>query len=117
VSVPLISTGRRVFIGGVQGGVVNLVKLVTHQVVPDQPSHMAGRPWSLASTDLQLGISHYRFLESVIVKPTRERLQGGTGRPPPTPAGQWPLQTASSCQVHARGDTYFGEIPNFLVIS
>jgi hypothetical protein len=49
--VVLISTSRGVFIG-VQGGVTNLVKSVTHQVVADRPSHMAGRPWSSASTDL-----------------------------------------------------------------
>jgi hypothetical protein len=87
-----------------------MVKLVTWQVV-------AGRPWSLDSTDLQLGIPLYHLLESVTTKPTCERLQGGAGRPPPGPTGQRPLHTASSCQVHPRGDTYFGGIPNFLVIS
>jgi hypothetical protein len=83
VSVALISTGRWVFIG-VQGGVTDLVKLVTRQVVASRPSHMAGRPshmaswpWSSASTNLQLGIPLYHLLESVTVKPTRERLQGG----------------------------------------
>jgi hypothetical protein len=66
---------------GVQGAVTDLAKLVTHQVVADQPSHVAGppshmasRPWSLASTDHQLGIPLYRLLESVTVKPTCERL-------------------------------------------
>jgi hypothetical protein len=51
------------------------------------------------------------------VKPTRERLHSGAGRlgslasqPPPGPTGQWPLHTASSCQVHSWGDTYFGGI-------
>ena len=112
----LISTGRGVFIG-VQGGVTDLVKSITRQVV-------GGQPWSSASTDLQLGIPLYHLLESVTVKPTCERLQGGAdqlgglvGWPPPRPTGQWPLHTASSCQVHCRGDTYFGGIPNFLVIS
>ncbi len=38
-------------------------------------------------------------------------------RPAPGPTVQWPLHTASSCQVHPRGDTYFGGIPNFLLIS
>jgi hypothetical protein len=33
------------------------------------------------------------------------------------PIGQRPLHTASSCQVHPRGGTYFGGIPNFLIIS
>jgi hypothetical protein len=66
VSLALISTGRGVFIG-VQGGVTDLVKSVTRQVV-------AGRPWSLASTDLQLGIPLYRLLESVTAKSTHERL-------------------------------------------
>jgi hypothetical protein len=51
VCAALISTGRGVFIG-VQGGVTDLVKSVTHQVAVDQPSHVAGWPWSLASTDL-----------------------------------------------------------------
>jgi hypothetical protein len=85
---------------------------------------VVGRPWSLASTDLQLGIPLYRLLESVTVKPTHEGLEGRAGqlggladRPPPRPTGQWPLHTASSCQVDHRGDTYFGGISNFLVIS
>jgi hypothetical protein len=58
-----------VFIG-VQGGVTDLVKSVTRQVVAGRPSHMADQPWSLASTDLQLGITLYLLLESVIAKPT-----------------------------------------------
>jgi hypothetical protein len=89
-----------------------------------QPSHVAGQPWSSASTDLQHGIHLYRLLESVTVKPAHERLQGGprwfggfVGRPPPRPSSQQSLHTTSSCQVHPRGDTYFGEILNFLVIS
>jgi hypothetical protein len=63
-------------------------------------------------------------LESVTVKPTHDMLQGGAGRPsglanwpPPGSTGQRPLYISSSCQVHPRGDTYFGGIPNFLVIS
>jgi hypothetical protein len=39
------------------------------------------------------------------------------GWPLPVPTGQWTLHTASSCQVHSRGDTYFGGIPIFLVIA
>jgi hypothetical protein len=73
VSVTLISTGRGVFIG-VQGGIKDLVKSVTCQVV-------ASRPWSSASANLQLGIPLYRLLESVTVKTTRERVQGGADRP------------------------------------
>jgi hypothetical protein len=46
----LISTGRGVFIG-VQGGVADLVKSVTHQVVAGQPSHMASHACGSASTD------------------------------------------------------------------
>jgi hypothetical protein len=46
----LIFTGARVFIG-VQGGVIDLVKSITHQVVPDRPSHVAGQPCGSASTD------------------------------------------------------------------
>jgi hypothetical protein len=85
---------------------------------------MAGCPWSSASTDLQLGIPLFSLLESVTAKPTSERLQGGAvqpgglaGQPPSGPTSQQPLYTASSCQVHPRGDNYFGEILNFLVIS
>jgi hypothetical protein len=43
---------------------------------------VADRPWSSASTDLQLRIPLYGLLESVTVKLTRARLQGGAGRPP-----------------------------------
>jgi hypothetical protein len=46
----LISIGRGVFIG-VQGGVTDLVKSVTCQVVAGRPSHVAGRPRGPASTD------------------------------------------------------------------
>jgi hypothetical protein len=58
------------------------------------------------------------------MKLTHERLQSGAGRlgglagrPPTGPSGQWPLHTTSSCQVHSWGDSYFGGITNFLVIS
>jgi hypothetical protein len=46
----LISTGGGVFIG-VQGGATDMVKSVTHEVVASRPSHMAGQPCGLASTD------------------------------------------------------------------
>jgi hypothetical protein len=39
-----------VFIG-VQGGVTDLVKSVTRQVVAGRPSHVADWPWSSASTN------------------------------------------------------------------
>jgi hypothetical protein len=73
VCVVLISTGRGVFIG-VQGGVTNLVKSITRQVVAGWPSHVDGQLWSLVSTDHQEGIPIYRLLESVTMKPTGERL-------------------------------------------
>jgi hypothetical protein len=104
-----------VFIG-VQGGVTNLIKSVTRQVLASRSSHMARCPPSLASTDFQLWSPCYRLLESMPMKPTRERLQIGASQPPPGPIGQLPLHIASSCQVHSRGDTYFGGIPIFLVI-
>jgi hypothetical protein len=66
-----IDTG--VFIG-VQEGVTNLIKLVTCQVLAGRPSHVVGRPTSLASTDFKLQIPYYRLLESVPVKQTDERL-------------------------------------------
>jgi hypothetical protein len=94
-----------------------LIKSVTRQVLAGRPSHMASRPPSPASTDFKLRIPCYHLLESVPMKQTRERLQSGAGRPPPRPTGQWPLHTASSCQVHSRSDTYFGGIPISLVIS
>jgi hypothetical protein len=116
-----ISSG--VFIG-IQGGVTDWIKSVTRQVLAGRPSQVARWPSSPASTNFQLQIPFCRLLESVPVKPIRERLKSGAGRPgslagwPPSgPTGQWPLHTASSCQVHSRGDTYFGGIPIFLVIS
>jgi hypothetical protein len=57
-----------------------MVKSKTHQVVTGRPSHMASWPWSLASTDFQLGIPLYHLLESATVNPTHERLQGRAGR-------------------------------------
>jgi hypothetical protein len=88
----------------VQGGVTDLIKLVMHQVLAGWPRHMVGRPPSLASTNFQLWIPCYHLLESVPVKPIRERLQSGVGRPrslvgqpPPRPTGQWPLHTATLC--------------------
>jgi hypothetical protein len=54
-----------------------LVKLVTHQVVAGRSSHVADRPWSLASTDLQLRIPLDRLLKRATVKPTHERLKVG----------------------------------------
>jgi hypothetical protein len=56
-----------------------MTKSVTCQVLAGRPSHVAGRPRSLASTDFKLQIPCYRLLESVPVKQTRERLQSGTG--------------------------------------
>jgi hypothetical protein len=119
----LNSIGRGVFIG-IQGGVTDLITSVTRQVLADWPSHVAGRPPSLASTDFKLWIPCYHLLESVSMKQTRERLQSGAdrtrslaGRPPPGPNSQWPLHTASSCLVHSCGDTYFSGILIFLVIS
>jgi hypothetical protein len=55
----LISTGIGVFIG-VQGGVTDLVKSVTHQVVAGRPSHTADRSYGSASIDFlhRLGLPH-----------------------------------------------------------
>jgi hypothetical protein len=112
----LISTGREVFIGD-QGGVTNLVKLVTRQVVADQPCGSTSTDF-LHRLGLPLLMSTH-VLEAVgqtDIKPGRSaRGFGRTATPRPT--DQWPLRTASSCQVNPRGDTYFGGIPNFLVIS
>jgi hypothetical protein len=98
-----------------------LIKLVTRQVLAGRPSHMAGWPPSPSSIDFKLWISSYHLLESVPMKQTCEMLQSGAGRlgslagRPPT--GQWPLHTTSLCQVHSCGDTYFGGILIFLVVS
>jgi hypothetical protein len=119
----LISKGRGVFIG-VQGGVTDLVKSVTGQVVVGRPRHVVGWPQGPAYTDFQFWIPCYRLLESVTVKSTHEKLESGVDRPgglagwpPPMPTSHRPLHTTSSCQVHSLGDTYFGGIPNFHVIS
>jgi hypothetical protein len=75
-----------------------LIKSVTCQVLASQPSHVAGRSPSLASTNFELRIPCYGLLESVPVKQISERLQSGADRPrslagraPPRPTGQWPL--------------------------
>jgi hypothetical protein len=47
----------------------------------DRPSHMAEWPQGLASSDFWLWIPYYRLLESVTMKPTRERLQSGAVSP------------------------------------
>jgi hypothetical protein len=51
----LNSIGKGVFIG-VHGGVTNLIKSVTRQVLAGRPSHVASRPLSLASTNFKLQI-------------------------------------------------------------
>jgi hypothetical protein len=102
---------------GVQGGVIDLIKSLTRQVLAGRPSHMAGRLPCPASTDFQLWIPCYHLLESMLVKPIHERLKSGTDQPPSGPTGQWPLHTAFSCQVHSQGATYFVLIPIFLIIS
>jgi hypothetical protein len=94
----------------VRGGVTDLIKSVTHLV-------LAGWPLSPASTDFKLWIPCYCLLESVPVKQIHERLQSGASRPPPGPTGQWSLHIGSSCLVHSHGDTYFGRILIFLLIS
>jgi hypothetical protein len=76
----LIFIGMWVFIG-VQGGVTDFVKSVTHQVVAGRPSHMARRPHGPTSTDFGLRFLYYHLLESVSVKPTDERLQSAAGLP------------------------------------
>jgi hypothetical protein len=110
------SINRRVFIG-VQGGVTNLIKSVTRQVLAGRPSHMVGQPPSPASTDFQLQIPYYHLLESMLVKSIHERLKSGAGRPGILADRPSSGPTASSRQVHSRGDTYFGGILIFLVIS
>jgi hypothetical protein len=108
---------------GVQG-VTSLIKSVTGQVLAGWPSHVVGRPLSVSSTDFKPRVPFYWLLESVTAKESHGRLQSGADRPgslvsqPPIgPTCQWPLHMASSYQVHFRGDTYFGRIPHFLVIS
>jgi hypothetical protein len=69
----LIPISKGVFIG-VQGGVTDLIKSVTHQVVVGQPSHVSGRAQGPVSTDFRLRIPYYRLLESVTMNLTREWL-------------------------------------------
>jgi hypothetical protein len=110
------SIGRGVFIG-VPGAIIDLIKSVIHQV-------LAGRPWGMAPTDSRPRVPFHHLLESVMTKETHGGMHSGAdrpgslaGRPPTGPTHQWPLHTAFSCQVHFQGDTYFGRIPYFLVIS
>jgi hypothetical protein len=51
------------------------------------------------------------------MKPIREKLKSGADQLPSGPTGQWPLHTTCSCLVHSQGDTYFGGILIFLIIS
>jgi hypothetical protein len=83
----LNSIGRGVLIG-VLGGVADLIKSVTRQVLAGWPSHMAGRPWSSASADYQPRIPDYRLLENITAKASHGRLQSGAGRPPMGPTSQ-----------------------------
>jgi hypothetical protein len=115
--------GGGVFIG-VLGAITDLIKSVTCQVLAGQPSHVVSQPWSTTSTDSKPQVPFYHLLESVTTKEAHGRLQSGVdrtgslaGHPPTGPTYQWTLHMASSCQVHSRGDTYFGRIPHFLVIS
>jgi hypothetical protein len=119
----LIYTGRDVFIG-VQGGVTDLIKSVTRQVVAGRLSHMAARPCGLASTDFLQHLGLPLLVETHVHEAVcqtdikHSRPARGFGRPAtPGPTSQRPLYTTSLCQVHPRGDTYFGGIPNILVIS
>jgi hypothetical protein len=109
------SMGRGVFIS-VPGAITDLINLVTCQVLAGRPSHVAGQPWSAASTDSRPRVPFYCLLESVTTKETHGRLQSGVDWPPTGSTHQWPLHMASSCQVHFQGDTYFGRIPYFLII-
>jgi hypothetical protein len=112
-----------VFIG-VLGAITDLIKLVIHQVLAGRPSHMAGKPWGVASTNSRTWGPFHCLLDSVTAKDTHGRLQSGASRsgslagwPPTRPTHQWPLHPACSCQVYSRGDTYFGRITHFIVIS
>jgi hypothetical protein len=118
----LNSIGRGVFIG-VPGAVTYLIKSVICQVLAGLPSHVAGQPSSAASTDSRPRVPFHHLLESVTIKETYGRLKSGAGRlgslvgrPPTGPTRQWPFHKACSCEVYSRGNTYFGRIPNFLVI-
>jgi hypothetical protein len=76
----LNSISRGVFIG-VQGGVTDLIKSVTPQVLASRPSHVVGQPPSLASTDFKLRIPYYCLLESMPVRGCKVGL---------TSQGVWP---------------------------
>jgi hypothetical protein len=107
----------------VPGVVTDLIKSVIHHVLVGRPSQVVDRPSSAASINSRPLVPFHYLLESITAKETLGSLQSGAGRPgslagrlPTRPTCQWPLHTASSCQVCSRGDTYFGRIPNFLVI-
>jgi hypothetical protein len=71
--VCIIPSVGGVFIG-VPGAVTDLIKSVIHQVLVDRPSHVAGRPSSVASTDSRPRVSFHRLLESITAKETHGRL-------------------------------------------
>jgi hypothetical protein len=93
---------------GVPRVITNLINSVIHQVLADRPSHIAGRPWDVASTNYRPRDPFHRLLESITAKKIHERLQCGAdwpgclaGSPPTGPTHQWPLHLASSCQGHS----------------
>jgi hypothetical protein len=104
-----------VFIG-VPGAVTDLIKSVIHQVLAGLATWLAGhQAWPPPT--LGLGFhSAASWRASPPRKLTGGHKVGPAGQPPTRPTHQWPLHTASSCQVYSRGGTYFGRIPNFLVI-
>jgi hypothetical protein len=74
------SIGKGVFIE-VPGAITDLIKSETCQVLVGQPSHVAGQPWSAASTNSRSRVPFYRLLERITAKETHGRLQGGAGQP------------------------------------
>jgi hypothetical protein len=78
--VEFYQQGGGVFIG-VIGAVIILIRLVIHQVLAGRPSHMAGRPSRVPTTDSRPQVPFHRHLESVTDKETHGRLQSGAGWP------------------------------------
>jgi hypothetical protein len=95
----------------VQGGVTNLIKLVTCQVLASRPSHGAGLPPSPASTKFQHWIPYHCLQESVAVKPTHERLQSGAGRPRPAPTGR---QNSIVCKKWVLQQPFYRRVKGWL---
>jgi hypothetical protein len=106
MSVVLTFTMTGVFIG-VNGTSTDLEWSVWRQVVVRRPSHMAGRPSGVASTDFSTNSSISSLCRCMGTKAWAKPPQTLAGRPTAGPT--WPAvrPTWSMYQIHPRGDDNF----------